>query len=75
MIPDSASSSVPPKQNPWFRTIRPIGASALQGIAFWGDTLIAIDTTSGYLLQIDPLSDNTKILNPSRELDFAMLRV
>ena len=71
MIPDSASSSVPPKQNPWFRTIRPITASALQGIAFAGDTLIAIDTTSGYLLQIDPLSDNTTILNPSRELDFA----
>lgn len=64
-------SSVLQKQNPWFRTIRPIGVSALQGLAFHGDTLIAIDSTNGYLLQIDPLSDNTKILNPSRELDFA----
>ena len=64
-------SSVLQKQNPWFRTIRPIGVSALQGIAFDGDALIAIDSTNGYLLQIDPLSDNTKILNPSRELDFA----
>jgi len=65
------ASSVLQKQNPWFRTIRPIGVSALQGLAFHGDTLIAIDSTNGYLLQIDPLSDNTKILNPSRELDFA----
>ncbi|HEY9707163.1 MAG TPA: transglutaminase family protein [Oculatellaceae cyanobacterium] len=70
MISDSASS-VSLKQNPWLRTIRPICAAALQGIAFWGDQLIAIDATGGYVLQIDPLTDNTKILNPSRELDFA----
>ena len=68
MIPDLASS-VPPKPN-LAATIRPIGASALQGIAFWGETLIAIDARSGYLLQIEPNSNNTKILNPSRELDF-----
>jgi transglutaminase-like putative cysteine protease len=68
MIPDLASS-VPPKPN-LSATIRPIGASALQGIAFWGETLIAIDATSGYLLQIEPSSNNTKILNPSRDLDF-----
>lgn len=68
MIPDLASS-VPPKPN-LPATIRPIGASALQGIAFWGETLIAIDATSGYLLQIELNSNNTKILNPSRELDF-----
>jgi transglutaminase-like putative cysteine protease len=69
MISDSASS-VSPKQIP-FKTIRPIGASALQGIAFSGETLLAIDAVSGYLLQIDPLSDNTTILNSSRESDFA----
>lgn len=69
MISDSASS-VSLKQNPWLRTIRPICAAALQGIAFWGDKLIAIDATGGYVLQIDPLTDNTKILNPSPELDF-----
>ncbi len=69
MIPDLASS-VPPKPN-LSATIRPIGASALQGIAFWGETIIAIDATSGYLLQIEPNSNNTKILNPSRELDFS----
>ncbi|HAA27281.1 MAG TPA: transglutaminase [Cyanobacteria bacterium UBA8553] len=66
---DSAPS-VSPKQNPWLRTVRPICAAALQGIAFWGDQLIAVDATGGYVLQIDPLTDNTKILNPSRELDF-----
>ena len=70
MITESASS-VLSKQNPWLRTIRPIGASALQGIAFWGEKLLALDARSGYLLQIDPLSDNTTILNPARESDFA----
>lgn len=69
MISDSASC-VSLKQNPWLRTIRPICAAALQGIAFWVDKLIAIDATGGYVLQIDPLTDNTKILNPSPELDF-----
>jgi transglutaminase-like putative cysteine protease len=69
MIPDSASS-ISPKTRP-FATIRPIAASALQGIAFWGDTIIAIDSTSGYLLQIDPNSENTTILNSLRESDFA----
>ena len=69
MIPDSASS-ISQKTRP-FATIRPIAASALQGIAFWGDTIIAIDSTSGYLLQIDPNSENTTILNSLRESDFA----
>ncbi len=69
MIPDSAST-IPPLQYPWSGTIRPIAASALHGIAFWGERLIAIDATNGYLLQIDPKDDNTKILNSSRELDF-----
>ncbi|MGQ4646536.1 transglutaminase domain-containing protein [Lyngbya aestuarii] len=68
MIPDSASS-VSLKHNPSFRTIRPIVAYSLQGIAFWREKLLAIDATSGYLLQIDPLSDNTKIVNSSRESD------
>ncbi|MEQ8757861.1 MAG: transglutaminase family protein [Coleofasciculus sp. G1-WW12-02] len=69
MIPNP-DSSVSPKLKS-FGTIRPIGAAALQGIAFWGEKLMAIDATSGYLLQIDPQTDNTKILNSSPELDFA----
>ncbi|HEY9605436.1 MAG TPA: transglutaminase domain-containing protein [Allocoleopsis sp.] len=67
MIPDLASS-VLPKQNS-FKTIRPIGASALHGLAFAGETLLAIDAVSGYLLKIDPLSGNTSIVNSSRESD------
>jgi transglutaminase-like putative cysteine protease len=69
MIPETASS-VSHKQK-LFRTIRPIGAAALHGITFAGEMLLAIDTMNGYLLQIDPKNDNTKILNSSRELDFA----
>lgn len=69
MISDSASS-VAPNHKP-FTTIRPIGTAALQGIAFSGETLIAIDITNGYLLQIDPKSDSTTILNSPRELDLA----
>jgi hypothetical protein len=60
MFADSASSIAPSYEIPGSRTIRPIGASALQGIAFWGETLIAIDATSGYLLQIDPLTAITQ---------------
>ena len=67
MIPDSASS-IPQKQQP-LSTIRPIGAAALQGIAFFGEKLLAIDALNGYLLQIDPKSDRTTILNSSREID------
>lgn len=72
MIPGSASytSHISQKQQS-FATIRPIGTSALHGIAFLGETLIAIDATSGYLLQIDPQSENTTILNSLRETDLA----
>ncbi|NES81295.1 MAG: transglutaminase [Moorea sp. SIO2B7] len=67
MIPDSAN--IPEKQF-GTRTIRPIAAYSLHGIAFWGDILLAIDSTNGYLLQIDPLTDNTTILNPDHWSDF-----
>lgn len=68
MIPDSAA--LPLKENPWHRTIRPIAAAAIHGIASQKDTLIAIDATNGYLLQIDPKSDNTTILNANHLPDF-----
>jgi transglutaminase-like putative cysteine protease len=68
MISDSASSFSPKQKQ--LATIRPIGASALQGIASWGDSLVAVDSTNGYLLQIDLLTENTTILNPCRESDF-----
>ena len=68
MISDSASSFSPKQKQ--LATIRPIGASALQGIASWGDSLVAVDSTNGYLLQIELLTENTTILNPCRESDF-----
>lgn len=67
---NSASSTFPPHQSSWRRTIRPIGAAALHGIAFNGNKLIAIDAVKGHLLQIDPTSDNTTILNPHQVEDF-----
>lgn len=52
------------------QTIRPIGAAALYGIACFQNQLIAIDTVKGHLLQIDPATDNTKILNFRQVADF-----
>ena len=66
-----ALSSVTISQMFGQRTIRPLGAAALGGIAFIQDTLIAIDTIKGHLLQIDPLTDNTKVINPHQVRDFA----
>ncbi len=68
MIPDITAFSV--QENPWLRTIRPFGAAALSGIALSDNSLIAIDSTQGYLLQIDLLSDNTTLLNPDHVEDF-----
>ena len=68
MISDPSISS---NQGSWQRrTIRPIGAATLHGIAFLGDTIIAIDTIKGHLLQIDPASDNTTILNSHTVTEF-----
>ncbi|MGJ5673301.1 MAG: transglutaminase domain-containing protein [Nostochopsis sp.] len=52
------------------KIIRPIGAAVLGGITFFHDTLIAIDSPKGYLLQIDPATDNTKILNAHQSREF-----
>ena len=68
MIPDLTAFSVP--ENPWLRTIRPFGAAALSGIAKSDNSLIAIDSTQGYLLRIDLLTDNTTLLNPDHVEDF-----
>ncbi|YAG06210.1 Transglutaminase-like enzyme, putative cysteine protease [Nostoc sp. DSM 114167] len=45
------------------KTIRPLTAAALCGITFIKDRLIAIDSIKGHLLEIDPTSDNSRILN------------
>jgi transglutaminase-like putative cysteine protease len=52
------------------RTIRPIAASSIHGIAFHGDVLLALDAKNGYLLQIDPVTDSTTILNPDNWQEF-----
>ena len=52
------------------RTIRPIAANAIYGIAVKSDRLWAIDPRNGYLLEIDPITDNTKILNSKNTADF-----
>ena len=46
------------------RSLRPIGAYALYGLAVWHDRLVALDTVRGYLLQINPLNDNAIVVNP-----------
>ncbi len=52
------------------RTIRPIAANTICGIAVYGDRLWAIDPRNGYLLEIDPATDNTQILNNKNTADF-----
>ena len=52
------------------RTIRPIAACSIYGIAFREEYLWAIDSRNGYLLKIDPLTDNTIILNSHNWSDF-----
>ncbi len=66
----ASASPVPPIHQSWQRTIRPIGAAALHGIAFLENKLIAIDTVKGHLLQIDPISDDTRILNSDKVSEF-----
>ncbi|MCC5652862.1 transglutaminase family protein [Nostoc sp. XA013] len=52
------------------KTIRPLTAATLCGITFIKDRLIAIDSIKGHLLEIDPTSDNSKILNPHQVKEF-----
>jgi Transglutaminase-like superfamily len=51
-------------------TIRPIGVYALSGLAADGERLLAVDTVRGYLLSIDPLTNDTSILNPHHVSDW-----
>ncbi|MEH1940261.1 MAG: transglutaminase family protein [Nostoc sp.] len=52
------------------KTIRPLTAATLCGITFIKDRLIAIDSLKGHLLEIDPTSDNSKIINPHQVKEF-----
>lgn len=50
-------------QSPTDRTIRPVGVYALQGIASLDNALLALDSVRGFLLRIDPATDNATVLN------------
>ncbi|BAU65087.1 transglutaminase domain protein [Stanieria sp. NIES-3757] len=52
------------------KTIRPIAACSIYGIAFYQDLLWAIDSRNGYLLKIDPHTDNTIIVNSENWSNF-----
>ncbi|MCC0179607.1 transglutaminase family protein [Waterburya agarophytonicola K14] len=52
------------------KTIRPIAASSIYGIVFHEGFIWAIDSHNGYLLQIDPDTNNTTILNNHYWSDF-----
>ena len=52
------------------KTIRPIAASSLYGLVFHEDSIWAIDSHNGYLLQINPETNDTKILNTYYCADF-----
>lgn len=52
------------------KTIRPIAASSIYGIVFYEGSIWAIDSHNGYLLQIDPHTNNTQILNVHYWSDF-----
>ncbi len=52
------------------KTIRPIAASSIYGIVFHKGFLWAIDSQSGYLLEIEPETNNTRVLNTHYWSDF-----
>ena len=52
------------------KTIRPIAASSIYGIVFYEGFIWAIDSHNGYLLKIDPETNNTTILNNYYWSDF-----
>jgi transglutaminase-like putative cysteine protease len=56
-------------------TIRPIGVYALSGLAADGDHLFSVDTVRGYLVAVDPQSNNTVILNPHQQQEHDWLDV
>ena len=59
-MPDSGV----PDQTSQPSTIRPIGVYALSGLAADGEHFYSIDRVRGYLISVDPHTNNTVILNP-----------
>lgn len=57
------TSNLPPSPPIPSQLIQPIGVKALYGMAFQEDALLALDPYRGYLLKIDPLTNNAAILS------------
>ncbi len=55
---------------PVARTIQPIGVYVLVGLAVNGPHFLTVDTIRGYLVQIDPKTENTTVLNPLQATDW-----
>lgn len=51
-------------------TVRPIGVYFLSGLAASQQRLLAVDAVRGYLVEIDPLTDNTVVLNPEQTVEW-----
>ncbi len=51
-------------------TVRPIGVYALAGLAADGDRLLSVDKIRGYLISVEPATNNTIILNPYSVADW-----
>ncbi|WP_417158858.1 transglutaminase domain-containing protein [Spirulina subsalsa] len=69
MIPDSSLSTLAASA-PSSQTIHPLAAASIHGIAFHKDVLYALDSTTGYLLEIQAHTHNTRIINPHSWQDF-----
>ena len=65
MIIDYSVSTIDNKTS-----IRPIAASAIYGVVSYQGLLWAIDSRNGYLLKIEPETDNTTIVNNHNWSDF-----
>ena len=58
------------RQDAWSRTVRPLGAYALQGVAVMDSALLVLDSIRGYLLKVDPATDNATMVNSCQVDDF-----
>jgi len=61
----SSSSEIPrvlPSIAP-YRTIRPVGAYSIEGLTVFENTLLGLDSVRGFVLRIDPATDNATVLN------------
>ncbi|WP_421658831.1 transglutaminase domain-containing protein [Leptothermofonsia sp. ETS-13] len=68
-VPGNDATSEPlPNRASRYRTVYPIGAYAIQGVAALEGDLIALDSVRGYLLRVNPATENTTIVN-SRQVD------